>query len=175
MSSGNLHSPDRYARLPCKRPRIAGDAGLYRFCVVFDIFLVGTGVLDGPKKTGRRRRRPLPVCAIFVILVVGATSGRPSFIKIALRFARVAEDVDPYRFGGFLNLMPVGKDIILPCLTIPPSFSCENATSLYTREALVWFSFYYLVSSFLIVGTDVLDGPKKWVVEGSNPYRFVRV
>ena len=80
-------------------------------------------------------------------------------MKISLRFARVAEDVDPYRFGGFLNVMPVGEDIILPCMTIPPSFSCENATSLYTREALFWFSFYYLVSSFLIVGDDVLGVP----------------
>ena len=76
-------------------------------------------------------------------------------MKISLRFARVAEDVDPYRFGGFLNVMPVGEDIILPCMTIPPSFSCENATSLYTREALVWFSPYYLVLPLLIVGDDV--------------------
>ena len=60
----------------------------------------------------RRGRRPLPVCAIFVILVVGATSGRPSFIKVSLRFARVAEDVDPYRFGGFFNSMPVGEHSI---------------------------------------------------------------
>ena len=58
----------------------------------------------------------------------------------------------PYRFGGFLDLMPVGEDIILPCMTILPSFSCENATSLYTREALVWFSPYYLVLPLLLVG-----------------------
>ena len=38
--------------------------------------------------TGRRGRRPLPVCAIFVILIVGATSGRPSFIKISFCLKR---------------------------------------------------------------------------------------
>ena len=37
------------------------------------------------------RRQPLPICAIFVILIVGATSGRPSFIKISLHLARVVE------------------------------------------------------------------------------------
>ena len=62
-------------------------------------------------------------------------------------------------------------------MTIPPSFSCENATSLYTREAFSWFSFYYLVSSFLIVGTGVLDGPFIKIslcfarTTGGRPYR----
>ena len=40
-------------------------------------------------------------------------------------------------------------------ITIPPSFSCENATSLYTREAFLRFSPYNLVLSLLIVGTGV--------------------
>ena len=48
---------------------------------------------------------------------------------------------------------------MLPHITIPPSFSCENATSLYTREALGWFSPYYLVLPLLIVGDDVLGVP----------------
>ena len=86
----------------------------------------------------------------------------------------------PYRFGGFLNSMPVGEDNILPCMTIPPSFSCENDTSLYTREAFVWFSPYYLVLPLLIVGDDVLGVPFikmslrfARVVKGAVPYRFV--
>ena len=58
---------------------------------------------------------------------------------------------------------------MLPHITIPPSFSCENATSLYTRAALIWFSPYYLVSSFLIVGTDVLGGPRAFK---ERPYGF---
>ena len=40
----------------------------------------------------------------------------PSFIKISLRFARDAEDVVPYGFGGFLNLMLVGEGFPLPIL-----------------------------------------------------------
>ena len=44
-------------------------------------------------------------------------------------------------------------------MTIPPSFSCENATSLYTREAFLWFSPYNLVLSFLLVGDDILGVP----------------
>ena len=58
-------------------------------------------------------RLPLRVCAIFVILVVGATIGRPSFIKVSLRFERAFNE-HPYRFGGFLNLMPVGEGSPLP-------------------------------------------------------------
>ena len=44
-------------------------------------------------------------------------------------------------------------------ITIPPSFSCENATSLYTREALLRLSPYNLVSPLLIVGDDILGVP----------------
>ena len=73
--------------------------------------------------------------------------------------------------------MPVGEDIILPHITIPPSFSCENDTSLYTREALVWFSPYYLVLPLLIVGDGVLDVPFIKIslrfarTTGGRPYR----
>ena len=67
--------------------------------------------------------------------------------------------VAPTCFGENFDILIVGEDIILPCLTIPPSFSCENATYLYTREALVWFSPYYLVLALLIVGDDVLGVP----------------
>ena len=93
----------------------------------------------------------------------------------SLRSRRYATPV-PTEFGGFLKLMPVGEDIILPHITIPPSFSCENATSLYTREAFFWFSFYYWVSFFLIVGDDILGVPfikislcLARVVEGASP------
>ena len=65
----------------------------------------------------------------------------------------------PLRVCARLIFLVVGEDIILTCMTIPPSFSCENATSLYTREAFFWFSFYYFVSSFLIVGDDILGVP----------------
>ena len=44
----------------------------------------------------------------------GLPSGRPSFIKISLRFARAVEDACPYRFGGFLNVMPVGEGLAPP-------------------------------------------------------------
>ena len=64
--------------------------------------------------TDRRGRRSLQVCVILDILIVGATSGRPPFIKISLRFARAAEDVVPYSFGGFLNSMLVGEGFPLP-------------------------------------------------------------
>ena len=53
-----------------RRPRRPVYKGIIAFC------------------TGSRGRLPLRVCAIFVILVVGATSGRPSFIKVSLRFER---------------------------------------------------------------------------------------
>ena len=56
---------------------------------------VGVGALDDPN-------------------IVGDDILGVPFIKISLRFARDAEDVVPYRFGGFLNSMPVGEDIILP-------------------------------------------------------------
>ena len=79
----------------------------------------------------------------------------------------------------FPKLMPVGEDIILPCMTILPSFSCENATSLYTREAFFWFSFYYLVPSFLIVGATIgrpsfikISFCLKRTVGDAGPYRF---
>ena len=56
--------------------------------------------------------------------------------------------------------MPVGEGLTLPAaLQSLRHFLCENATSLYTREAFVWFSPYYLVLPLLIVGDDV-------------PYRF---
>ena len=47
---------------------------------------------------GSRGRLPLRVCARLIFLIVGATIGRPSFIKMSLRFARDAEDDVPYRF-----------------------------------------------------------------------------
>ena len=65
----------------------------------------------------------------------------------------------PYGFWRKFYILPVGEGSPLPRMTIPPSFSCENATSLYTREAFFWFSFCYLVSSFLIVGDDILGVP----------------
>ena len=96
----------------------------------------------------------------------------------SLRSRRYATPV-PTEFGGFLKLMPVGEDIILPHITIPPSFSCENATSLYTREAFFWFSFYYSVSSFLIVGATIgrpsfikISFCLKRTVGDAGPYRF---
>ena len=52
--------------------------------------------------TGSRGRLPLRVCAIFVILVVGATIGRPSFIKVSLRFERTC-NARPYGFNGYLK------------------------------------------------------------------------
>ena len=38
----------------------------------------------------------------------------PVVYKISLRFARDAEDDVPYRFGGFLNSIPVGDGFPLP-------------------------------------------------------------
>ena len=49
-------------------------------------------------------RLPLRVCAIFVILVVGATIGRPSFIKISFCLKRTVGDAGPYRFDCYLNI-----------------------------------------------------------------------
>ena len=40
---------------------------------------------------------PLQICAIFVILIVGATIGRPSFIKISFCLKRTVEDACPYK------------------------------------------------------------------------------
>ena len=48
-------------------------------------------------------RLPLRVCAIFVILVVGATIGRPSFIKVSLRFERAFKE-RPYGFDCYLKI-----------------------------------------------------------------------
>ena len=53
-------------------------------------------------------RLPLRVCAIFVILVVGATSGRPSFIKISFCLKRTVGDAGPYRFGSGFDVFVVG-------------------------------------------------------------------
>ena len=95
---------------------------------------------------------PLPICATFDVFACRGGVFPPDFF-------RVVEGADPYRFYLNFVVLPVGEDIILPCMTILPSFSCENATSLYTREAFFWFSPYYLVSSFLIVGDDILGVP----------------
>ena len=85
----------------------------------------------------------------------------PPFVKISLRVARVAEDVDPYGFDRFLESNARrGGACSSRRITIPPSFSCENATSLYTREALLWLSPCNLVSPLLLVGTGVLDCPR---------------
>ena len=41
--------------------------------------------------------------------------------------------------------------MLLPCMTIPPSFSCENATSFYTRAAFLVLALRFGVI-FMIVG-----------------------
>ena len=89
---------------------------------------------------------------MFFSFALGRLLGKPQVC-----FANIVNR--PYRFWCKFYILPVGEGSPLPRMTIPPSFSCENATSLYTREAFFWFSFYYLVSSFLIVGDDVLGVP----------------
>ena len=44
----------------------------------------------------------------FDISLVGEDIILPLFIKISLRFARDAEDVVPYRFGGGFDVLVVG-------------------------------------------------------------------
>ena len=66
--------------------------------------------------------------------------------------------------------MPVGEGLTLPAaLQSLRHFLCENAISLYTREAFVWFSPYYLVLPLLIVGDDVLGVPRAFK---ERPYGF---
>ena len=89
--------------------------------------IVGTGVLDCPKglsccfaslsvkfASQTFRRQPLPICTIFVVSVVGATSGRPSFIKISFCLKRTVGDACPYKICGIFDILSVGEDIILP-------------------------------------------------------------
>ena len=56
-------------------------------------------------------------------------------------------------------------------ITIPPSFSCENATSLYTREALFGVSPYYLELSFMSVGVGAKRLRSKLYAERSEAAR----
>ena len=69
---------------------------------------------------------------------------------------------NPYRFLIVALIFFCRGGVYIRRITIPPSFSCENATSLYTREAFVWFSPYYWVLPFLIVGDDILGVPYAW-------------
>ena len=52
-------------------------------------------------------------------------------------------------------------------MTIPPSFSHENATFLYTREALFGVLALLFGVIFMIVGTGVPDGPKRADMESA--------
>ena len=79
-------------------------------------------------KNGRRNASPTDKTSKFTTNLVGTgVLDGPN---------RADMESAPTGLVVFPKLMPVGEDIILPCMTIPPSFSCENATSLYTREAL---------------------------------------
>ena len=44
----------------------------------------------------------------FYILIVGATIGRPSFIKISFCLKRTVGDAGPYRFGSGFDVLVVG-------------------------------------------------------------------
>ena len=56
-------------------------------------------------KTGCRGRQPLPVCARFNLLLVGAIQESPF---------RTVGDACPYKFCGIFDSLCVGEDIILP-------------------------------------------------------------
>ena len=51
------------------------------------------------------RRRPLPVCAVFDIFLVGAIHESPF---------RTVGDACPYKICGIFDILSVGEDIILP-------------------------------------------------------------
>ena len=53
------------------------------------------------------------MCA-FDILIVGATSGRPPFIKISFCLKRTVEDAGPYRFDCYPKLSSVGEGLAPP-------------------------------------------------------------
>ena len=46
-----------------------------------------------------------------VFLIIGATIGRPSFIKVSLCFARTTNG-RPYRFGGGFDVVIVGTGVL---------------------------------------------------------------
>ena len=127
---------------------------------------------------GSSRRRPLPVCAIFAVFDCRGGYYPPVY-KISLRFIRDAEDVVPYRFGGFLNVMPVGEGSPLPNNNPSVIFLRKCHLPLH-KGGVFWFSFYYLVSSLLIVGDDVLGVPFIKIslsfarTTDGRPYGFLR-
>ena len=51
---------------------------------------------------------PTGLIVILELISVGEDIILPSFIKVSLRFARDAEDVVPYRFGGGFDVLVVG-------------------------------------------------------------------
>ena len=65
------------------------------------------------RETGRRRRRPLPVCAIFFILIVGRWLAA-AVCKNIIVFCAGSRGRLPLRVWWFLNIIPVGEDTILP-------------------------------------------------------------
>ena len=58
--------------------------------------------------TGRRGAAPYRFGGGFDVVIVGATIGRPSFIKISFCLKRTVGDAGPYRFGGRFDVLVVG-------------------------------------------------------------------
>ena len=93
--------------------------------------------------TDRRGRRSLQICTIFLILVVGATIGRPSFIKVSLRFERTCtwqaasflrkHCGRPYRFGCYPKFI-VGRGGYCPLAFIKISFCLTRDHSISPKQ-----------------------------------------